>query len=293
MKWYFIFILSSIPSLALSIYELKKHSPSKKNFYFYLLLSSFIGITINLVYTPIDHYESEKQTQVITTKNLQLTNSIDLHERSIKTLNEENILLKQKNDLLQNNIFLVESNLETYKKQISQFSIEFKTNFTVNSMVNIAKEGLVRGPLPIYASLITENNEYIYFQTADANYRFVSFPVQNQQLGYYFSINSEVRGAKSPIGKPTSFLSKFTKIELYIPVFQWIDRKDLVSRTTLISFVDISFIINGVPIKKHLISSELIKTTLGDSIYFPDSDWICIKIPIKGNFYNFFQLAKN
>lgn len=279
MSWYLIYFFCAIPVVMLSFVDLFNHGFNFRNQKTYILLFVALGAALNLIYSPIDHIESEKSLNMLHEKNI-------LHEKNYRALNKENEALRTSNDLLKDQLDLLTLSFNLYRKQLMKFTIEIETEFQTLSNEDISDQATIPaiGGTIYAAGFDLRNNNKAHFQTQDNSYRYTRLNWNSAGSTYNFKVRSEVIEGKFPIGLPISTLKDISVFRVYIPVFKNFYQNNPLLRRVNIIRSSVKFTINGKMISSKLQTNN-IQSHIGDEHSYAQDSWIIVDIPVKKSLY--------
>ena len=286
MSWYLIFLVSSFPAVLLAYIDFSKSGINLKNRKSLLLFFIAVGATVNLIYTPLDHYESLEELKKIQKQSLE-------HQKNYDSLKKENSALSKKNMLLKERLELLDMGFNKYRKQIIKLSMNINVTFLVKSNEDVSSQSVIPAPSTIYSIGEGLRGERILFQTQDNSYSYHRLASMSGSSIYRFSVNSDVIDGKFPLGKPTSSLKDIQFLKIFVPTFKNIYRDDPSKRSVTILASDVLFTLNGKELKKLTQNPNTQTTTsIGPCHYQGDDGWICYSFPLMKNLYEELDLSK-
>ena len=286
MFWFFIFFITTLPTAILAYVDFVNHGFNWKSKKTFLLFFIAVGVTVSMIYTPLEHIDSEKQIDALRYESSVL-------KGNYQAIKSENQLLSQQNDILKSRIELLNSGFDKYRKQIMKFSVSINVRFVVETVDDISSQSAIPAPSTIYLSAESFKGTRILFQTQDNSYIYRRIGNNLTQSVYNFSVNSEVIDGKFPLGMPITSLKDIQFIRIYIPVFKHYYMHDTSKRKVTILSQELTFTINGKQLKK-LSSHPSIQTitNIGECHYADRDEWFCTHFPLQNNLYHELLLSR-
>lgn len=239
-----------------------------------------------MIYTPLEHIDSEKQINNLTAESLLL-------KANYQTLRDENKLLTQQNDILKSRIELLNLGFDKYRKQIMKFNVSINVRFMVETQEDISSQSVIPAPSTIYLSAEGFRGARILFQTQDNSYSYRRIGYNLGQSFYNFSVNSEVIDGKFPLGMPLTSLKDIQFIRVFVPTFKGFYSGDDAKRKVTILSQELTFTINGKPLKKLSTHPNVQTiTNIGTCNYADQDGWICNHFPLRKNLYSELSLSQ-
>lgn len=278
MKWYLIYIITAFPTLLLAIYDFTKNGLNFKHYKTYLLLCVVVGSFINVIYVPINHYETEKEN-----KN---------REKLLDSIKKTNEAIRNQNTLLKSQVSILNDGFQTYRKQIMKLSINIRTEFIAKTDVDFTSRSSIPSPSTIYAiANVTGNPADIRFQTHDNSYSYIQTSKAKNHSTYRFEVSSEVIDGKFPIGSNLDIFKNVSTFFIYIPTFKEFFRDNALLRNVIITKTELILTINGkrtTPIR----DIQPLNARISPCHYQNQDGWICYNVNAVKNFYDVFDLSR-
>ena len=286
MLWFLIFFISTLPTAILAYVDFVNHGFNWKSKKTFLLFFIAVGVTGSIIYTPLEHIDSENQIKDLKKEGTVL-------KENYKALQTENQLLAQQNEILKSRVELLNSGFDKYRKQIMKFNVFINIRFMVETLDNISSQSVIPAPSAIYLSVEGFKGARILFQTQDNSYSYRRIGNNLRQSVYNFSVHSEVIDGKFPLGMPLTTLKDYQFIRTYVPVFKNYYLNDTSKRKVTILSQELTFTINGKQLKK-LSSHRNVQTitSIGQCHYADRDEWFCNHFPLKNNLYSALSLTK-